>query len=408
MQEIAFQCRCALWIDNGTVYMKYLPEEPDADDTITESDIDAENGIEVELTSTEELVTKMTVGWHLRYVTPPGRVTTLQWQQAGIGPMVSPVSNLSYDPGNIKDNAYSVVLRHNINKYLIHEASYDWYIFNQPDIVYKMATFWLIRKSNTWKRVRFTTPLHKLNLETFDTVLLSFSHPHVASGPVKAIVESTRYDSANNCIHFQCLTPVMAGTSAAYPWFWPADLPQTMTWPPPGEDSGTGGPGSGANGSLPVGDTSTVDQVVFVGGTNVVFGSHADYGDPMPSDSNFQAQPVVLESDYTDVSTMQKPDLDLTTDFADPTSPVQWTFQNYWEPENGVIQDASIDLEKTPVKMGDKVAVLKSVFSGIDDDGQLMLDTGTYWSDGDNEAVFDFEFDTEGEQFGAGTAFLQD
>ena len=73
LQEIAFQCRCALWIDNSTVYMKYLPEEPDADDTITESDIDAENGIEVELTSTEELVTKMTVGWHLRYVTPPGR-----------------------------------------------------------------------------------------------------------------------------------------------------------------------------------------------------------------------------------------------------------------------------------------------------------------------------------------------
>ena len=101
----------------------------------------------------------------------------------------------------------------------------------------------------------------------------------------------------------------------------------------------------------------------------------------------------------------RKPDLDLTTDFADPTSPVQWTFQNYWEPENGVIQDASIDLEKTPVKMGDKVAVLKSVFSGIDDDGQLMLDTDAYWSDGDNEAVFDFEFDTEGEQFGAGTAF---
>ena len=140
--------------------------------------------------------------------------------------MVGPVSNLSYDPGNIKENAYSVVLRHNIKKYLIHEASYDFYIFNQPDIIYKMATFWLIRKSNTWKRVRFTTPLHKLNLETFDTVLLSFSHPYVASGPVKAIVESARYDSAEQLHplpmsdaghgrHFGGLPLVLASRSAA-------------------------------------------------------------------------------------------------------------------------------------------------------------------------------------------------
>ena len=253
LQEIAFQARLALWIDNGMVYLKYLAEVPVTDDTITESDIDAEAGIEVEMTSTEELVTKMAVNWHLRHATPPSTSKTIEYQQVGIGHPVGPVSSLSYDPGNIKDNNYSIVLRHNIRKYLIHEASYDFYIYNQPDIVYKMATFWLIRKANTWKRVQFTTPLHKLNLETFDTVLLNFSHPYVASGSVKAIVESARYDSANNCIHFQCLTPVMAGTSVAYPWFWPADLPQSATWPPAGEDAGSAGPGSGASGACPWG-----------------------------------------------------------------------------------------------------------------------------------------------------------
>ena len=67
LQEIAFQARLALWIDNGMVYLKYLAEVPVTDDTITESDIDAEAGIEVEMTRTEELVTKMAVNWHLRH-----------------------------------------------------------------------------------------------------------------------------------------------------------------------------------------------------------------------------------------------------------------------------------------------------------------------------------------------------
>ena len=188
LREIAFQARLALWIDNGTVYLKYLPEVPTPVDTITESDIDAEHGVEVELTPTEQLVTKMTVNWHLRCVTPAASVTTLQWGQLpGWPPAVTPTTSLSYDPGNIKDNTYSIILRHNIEKYLIHEAGYDFYIFNQPDIIYKMATFWLIRKSNTWKRIKFTTPMHKLNLETFDAVTLDFDHPYASSGPVLAI-----------------------------------------------------------------------------------------------------------------------------------------------------------------------------------------------------------------------------
>ncbi len=362
---------------------------------------------QVELTGTEELVTKMTVNWHLRFATPPSPLKTFQWQQVGIGQPTSPVSSLSYDPGNVKDNNYSIVLRHNITKYLIHEGSSDYYIFNQPDIVYKMATFWLIRKANTWKRIKFTTPLHKLNLETFDSVLLNFSHPYVAAAPVQAIVESARYDSANNCIHFQCLTPVMAGTSVAYPWFWPADLPQSETWPPPGEDCGSSGPGSGAHGPLPVGDTSTVDQVVFVGGTNVVFGTHCDYGDPMPSDTGFVAQTVVTDTDYVTTQTQQAVN-DLSVDFAEHTQPLSWTTQAYWHPQSAVVQDNSIDIHSTIFRDGSNTATLSSIIKGIDSNNLMMIDAGAMVSDGTNESAFDFKYDPAGQKFGAGTAFLQD
>ena len=67
LQEIAFQARCAIWISNGVFYLKYLPEEPTPADTITVSDIDADQGIQVELTSTEDIVTKMTVKWRMSW-----------------------------------------------------------------------------------------------------------------------------------------------------------------------------------------------------------------------------------------------------------------------------------------------------------------------------------------------------
>jgi hypothetical protein len=121
--------------------LKYLPEEPTPVDTITVSDIDAEHGVEVELTETEKLVTKMNIRWRLGYSPEPG------------------------------DQAEQMmVLRHNMTRYGLHEQSYDWYCFNQPDIILKMATFWLIRYSQTWKRIKFRTFLNKFSSPKFGYV----------------------------------------------------------------------------------------------------------------------------------------------------------------------------------------------------------------------------------------------
>jgi hypothetical protein len=160
LKDIAFQCRCAISLREDTFYLKYLPEEPVAlgtpqwgaaknrvNDTITLSDIDAEQGVAVELTVTEDLVTKMKVNWR-----------------------ISNAPDNEYTPDKDR-NQKCMILRHNITRYGVQEQDYDWYIFNQPDIILKCATFWLIRLSNTWKRVKFRTFLNKLNLETFDTVL---------------------------------------------------------------------------------------------------------------------------------------------------------------------------------------------------------------------------------------------
>ena len=67
LKEICFQSRCAFWLEDNVVYLKYLPEVPTPVDTITVSDIDAEQGMEVEFTRMEDVVTKMNVKWYMTY-----------------------------------------------------------------------------------------------------------------------------------------------------------------------------------------------------------------------------------------------------------------------------------------------------------------------------------------------------
>jgi hypothetical protein len=315
LKDIAFQCRCAIWIENEVVYLTYLPEEPTPVDTITVSDIDSEHGMEIASTDTENLVTKMNVKWRMGYAPEPGE------QQEQL-----------------------IVLRHNVSRYGLWEKDYDWWIFNQPDIILKMATFWLIRYSMIWKRIRFRAFLNKLNLETFDCV--TFDVPGaVASAAVPVLVQKAAYNSAENSIDFECECPVNAGAMVQFPYYWPSALPTTTTWPPSVTETvgfGGGGIGMNANGLLPVGQLpsasyyipvgpngsltgngSTVPaggvrpiaQGVFVGGPNVIFGPHPDWGDPTPGDTGFAAQPVVLPNQYTSYTVGTPALLDLALDY---------------------------------------------------------------------------------------------
>jgi hypothetical protein len=297
LKEICFQSRCAFWLEDNVVFLKYLPEEPTPVaapvGTITVGDMDADKGIEVELAQrTEDIVTKMNVNWRLTNV---------------------PAYEFSAEQAN---QTQYMTLRHNVQRYGLWEKDYDWYIFNQPDIVLKMATFWLIRLSSAWKRVKFRTYLHKLALEAFDCVTLD-APGYIASVPMKMVVEKAAYNSADNCIDFECSTPVKAGTLVKDPFYWPAALPQTTTWPPQADidsgNAGGGGLGVNATGKLPVGDTSSLPTTpVFLGGPNVVFSGPADWGDRTPTDVGFTAQSLPSATSYLDTPGISHAPFDFT------------------------------------------------------------------------------------------------
>lgn len=378
LQEIAFQARCGLWISNGTVYLKYLPEEPAADETVTLSDLDADAGIEVGLTETEDLVTKMIVRWHL------------DWAD---------------------DGEKTLILRHNVAKYGTQAEKFDFYCFNQPAIVLKAATFWLIRKANTWKRIKFKTFLNKLNLETFDCVDLQLgAKGYVASGNVKAIVKSANYNSDERSIDMECWVPVRAGEMAKYPFAWPATLSTDYTYPPQSDidagNAGGAGIGQEATGALPIGFTDLEDWgdgTVWVGGPNVVFGPRSDWGDRTPSDVGFVAQEVVLDSTYAELDVTPKPNVNLKLNFLSPIEKIDLI------PPPG--QPLVIDLRNTTVVDSESAEMVDSrldtVFRGINADGDLVIDTHAKFGDDSHEEEFDFRFDEDGGKFAAGTAFLK-
>jgi hypothetical protein len=266
LKEIVEQARCAIFVRDNTVFLKYLSEEPDAVATIEESDILA-NSLSIEHTSTEDIVTKYTANW----------------QKSGA-----------------QEKQDQIVLRHNILKYGTQEDEVDYYTYNIREHVLKSATFWLIRKANTWRRVSFKTTIKHLALEIFDCITLDL--PDVAPNPVKAVIEKASFDSENRTIDFECWTPLRAGTTEPYIFAWPAFVEADTKFPTQEEiDAGYAGSGGG-DGFIMVPPPGHI-----LSKQTIIADNRADWGDQFPSD---------LDDELIEIDCPLGPDVDLNDEKA--------------------------------------------------------------------------------------------
>lgn len=206
LQEIAYQCRCALWLKNGTYYIKYLAATPVPTDTITDDHIDF-GSLRIEASSSDDIVTKYTATWKPDGLQEPSKL----------------------------------IVKNNVDRYGILEESHDFFCFNNYNQVLKAATFWLIRKSNIWKKVFCNLHLTKLSVETLDDVVLKLNDPFVTIDPdgVWTQVESCQYDSASNLIAIELWISIRYGEMVWYPFTYPASLP-ARTFYAPSPPLGTG------------------------------------------------------------------------------------------------------------------------------------------------------------------------
>lgn len=218
LKELAFQVRCAVWLNDNKFYIRYLSERPTPVDTITDDDVLVET-MSVTCTETEKLVTKLTALWKAR-------------------------TNQS--------EANKIIYKYNTLRYGTFPLEYDFYAFNVRQLVEKSATFWIIRKANTFKILKFKTALNKLRLENFDPVTIDLEGGMVANGPVLGIIQRASYNSDDNTIDFEVWIPVRLGEMEEYVFCHPSGLSVDYRYPVEADPNlATGNPFEAIQGSLP-------------------------------------------------------------------------------------------------------------------------------------------------------------
>lgn len=287
LQDVAYQSRCAIWINDRKFYLRYLPEKLDPVDTITDADVEV-NSLVLTSTETERVVTKYTATWKER---------------------------------ENQDEPNKIIYRNNIKKYGVHEEEYDFYIYNNQALVAKSAEFWMIRKSNTWKILQFKALLHKLRLEAFDPVEINFTEHIASTNPVTGIVQKATYNPDDDTISMEVWLPVRLGEMKEYIYAHPMARPQI--YPPQGQNKDpnidTGNPFDGAQGTIaPASSFPPYQQITystfdpFTHGRGVPIG---DDGDEAPGSlvtaltpSNVdQARPLNIEKFNTETKRTVNP-----------------------------------------------------------------------------------------------------
>jgi hypothetical protein len=224
IERIAWEARCAIYRKGSEFFLKYLAEEPTADIIITESDIDNSSHYNLVFPETEELITRMVCTWFPDYLPP----------ESG--------------------KPYQLIFRHNVKLYGLHTEDITFHIYNIKELVEKSATFWLIRRANTWKRVTFKTFLTKLEAEVFDTVSLELVNPTVCNTDVKGVLLNATYDPNDNSISMEVEVPVKSGEMDIYNLYWPANVAAETLFPKVIEIekgyAGGYGPGAGVTGTI--------------------------------------------------------------------------------------------------------------------------------------------------------------
>lgn len=198
LEEIAWQARLRLVVKANIAYLVYLPVIPVTTSNISENDV-IEKTMTITTTNTEDLVTELRCKYTPDYA--------------------------------FKERNYYIALRHNFTKYGRVEKNYEFYIYNDPAMVTKSATFWMIRLSNSFKILSFKCPLTKLNVETGDYVNLAFLRPWIANQSIIGEVTKASYNSDDSTIDFECWTPVRLGEIVPYNFYWPAGISITDYFP---------------------------------------------------------------------------------------------------------------------------------------------------------------------------------
>jgi hypothetical protein len=192
---MAYQARCAVYLLNGKIYLKYLGKESASVATLTKSDI-ISGSLQIYHTITEDIVTDLKATWTEDY---------------------------SVDDFNFR-------VRNNVSRYGVQTDEFDFWAFTQREPIERSASFWLNRNSRTWRLAKFSATLKNIHLTTFDTITLNL--PEFGLSIAGCIVESVSLDVERNELTFNVWTPSLAGATIKYLGAYPDDVGYVIPFNP--------------------------------------------------------------------------------------------------------------------------------------------------------------------------------
>lgn len=246
--RLAYEARCSLSVRNDVVYITYLSEDPTSVTTLTDSHVLQGSFVE-SLSESDEVYTHHNI----------------EWQKAG---------------ASVRDDIdieRKLLLKYNVDLYGTNEQSWQ-YKYNDFGLVEKSGTFWLIRKANSWRTVRFDLPMKYIDLDVGDAVTLNISY----FPTVKCIVHETKYNPGQDTVSIVCQTPIRAGENDEYYWYWPSQKPAVQRFPLPDDTHGGGGYTFNVTppvGHLLLGGSDHEDQLIISSGDR----NPSDLDDTLPT-----------------------------------------------------------------------------------------------------------------------------
>ena len=178
--EIAWQARCGLFTVGQSAYIRYLSKEPDAGDSDIILDDANDNTLEdaatLEFTDLDDVVTVFNALWRPVFS-----------EDVKVKPYEENVSELGH-----------------------RERDFDFYIYQDEDLVDKSASFWAARYARVWRLARVPSFLDALGLDVLDSVLLSLTDLDLPTEPT--VVKEVLHDTSQHVITLLLWLPVEAGT----------------------------------------------------------------------------------------------------------------------------------------------------------------------------------------------------
>jgi hypothetical protein len=152
---------------------------------------------------------------------------------------------------------FQIIYKYNVEKYGIQEQTFNYYIYNNVESVRKSAEFWIIRQSNAWKKIKFNVSYERIDLETFDPIVIDFGLDYIVNVPIVGIIERATLDTLTNVVNLEVWLPVRWGENFKYKFVTPKDVVERypVVIDP---NARTGNPLQGVQGAL-------LDKAAFLG-----------------------------------------------------------------------------------------------------------------------------------------------